>query len=271
MENVFSGIIVFFLIMLSLLTLFGVGLESQIEVVEAWQAMQDRAYQKIDADMDAADLTFTASGARLVLAYNGSSPLHRFDNWDVVVNYYDNDSTPEYHIAYLPYGVGGWQVDNIYLDYELAETEVFEPDLLNAGEKIALDLTLPESVGYGQSIQVTVMNEHGGLAQTMARRNVPPSQTTLIDVYVNSGEAVTIDSSMLLFDDPDHSPTKVVFTITSGPTQGTLSYPTQFTQAAINNDGLVYTHGGGTDDSFTFTVSDGVDTVGPFTLNIIVN
>jgi hypothetical protein len=59
-----------------------------------------------------------------------------------------------------------------------------------------------------------------------------------------------------------------VYTVISGPTQGTLNLGASFTQLAIDNDLLRYTHTGAGKDSFTFSLSDGKTTIGPFVFDI---
>lgn len=79
-----------------------------------------------------------------------------------------------------------------------------------------------------------------------------------------------IGSSLLSASDPDNSAAERVYTITTLPQQGSLSRTT-FTQADIDSGSFSYTHVGAGPDSFSFTISDGTSTIGPFTFSITVN
>jgi VCBS repeat-containing protein len=71
--------------------------------------------------------------------------------------------------------------------------------------------------------------------------------------------AVVIDEGSLLVTDAEQGPGSLTYTVVSGPTNGSLSLSTGFTQADVNAGSLTYSHDGGESlsDGFTFTVSDG--------------
>ena len=100
--------------------------------------------------------------------------------------------------------------------------------------------------------------------------------TTNAGLTLDEGSSALITAALLETTDVDNTPAELVFTITSGPTYGTVlvggTSATQFTQQQIN-DGLVsYQHDGGEilADSFDFTVDDGqgLASTGTFTITI---
>jgi hypothetical protein len=90
------------------------------------------------------------------------------------------------------------------------------------------------------------------------------------------GAAGAITSGLLLTTDTDNTPVQLSYTITAGPTSGTVlrtgSATTSFTQADINAGLITYRHNGSetTSDSFSFTVNDGLGTATSGTFNIVV-
>lgn len=85
-------------------------------------------------------------------------------------------------------------------------------------------------------------------------------------LQADEGGTAAITEDALSVTDVDTSPDSIVFTVTSAPSHGQLELSsdpgtavTQFTQADINAGLLQYVHDGSetTDDSFSFTVTDG--------------
>lgn len=93
---------------------------------------------------------------------------------------------------------------------------------------------------------------------------------------VTSGGTATVTSSQLTTTDPDNTPSQLTYTVTTGPTRGTLrksgSATTSFTQADVNAGLITYQHNGSqtTSDSFSFSVNDGQGTSTSATFNITV-
>lgn len=114
--------------------------------------------------------------------------------------------------------------------------------------------------------------------------NDAPVLTTNLGLTVSQDATARISSTLLTATDAEFLtlPDQVVYTVVTGPTRGTLyrngTVTTTFTQADINNGFVSYDHDGSNtnSDSFTFRVSDGVNTVPntalpPSTFNITVN
>ncbi len=94
----------------------------------------------------------------------GQTKLGSFDNWDVIVKYYD--SVAAYHIQWLTYTTGAlgnnqWTKKGIYLDAATEDPEVFEPGLLNPGEEIIIQAKLSPTVGQGTDNMVVVSTPNG--------------------------------------------------------------------------------------------------------------
>ncbi|MBF0146530.1 MAG: tandem-95 repeat protein [Magnetococcales bacterium] len=111
------------------------------------------------------------------------------------------------------------------------------------------------------------------VTMTVTAVNDNPQLTTNTGLSLNEGGQVVLTNLMLKAQDAEQSSTQVQFILATAPSHGTLALDgvalatgAMFSQDAIDNHRLTYTHDGGetTSDPFVLTVSDGV---GGFLLN----
>jgi hypothetical protein len=134
-----------------------------------------------------------------------------------------------------------------------------------------------------RTVQLVLTDEDGAASNTVTRTvtvtavNNPPVVTTNTGLTVDEGATVPLDQTELAAPDPDNTPAQLTYTVTSGPTHGTLlksgSSVTSFTQGDLNTGLLSYQQDGSevTSDTFQFTVSDGTNTTAATDFNITVN
>jgi subtilisin-like proprotein convertase family protein len=93
---------------------------------------------------------------------------------------------------------------------------------------------------------------------------------------VDRGSSISINNDYLITYDADDPPADLIYTVTSGPSHGTLlvgGVPvTQFSQEQLNHALLVYQNDGSANstDSFGFTVDDGKGTASTGTFNLAI-
>lgn len=102
----------------------------------------------------------------IILENSGQTRLADYDNWDVIVQYYDDSGI--YHILWLPYTEdvlddNEWQVAWIHLD---GIDEVYEPNVLNPKEQIKIRSQLNPAPGAGTTNMVVVATPSGITAST---------------------------------------------------------------------------------------------------------
>ena len=117
-----------------------------------------------------------------------------------------------------------------------------------------------------------------GVSITIVPQNEAPDVTNN-GISLNEGGTQTIDATALGITDPDNIDSDVVVSVTSAPLRGQLELTTNagvaissFTLDDINNNRVIYIHGGSetTTNSFDFTVSDGTAATATDTFDISI-
>lgn len=85
----------------------------------------------------------------VTLRNDGRTTLADFDEWDVIIQYYDTSNN--YLVKWLPYVEGApgdnqWTVKGIYINAENATSEILESGILNTGEEIIIQVKLSPAV-----------------------------------------------------------------------------------------------------------------------------
>lgn len=277
MENVLVAFVIIFIMIFGTMTLSEAMFTSQDMLQVSFQEMEARLEEQARTNLAPVDEpVFSPTNSVMVTFRNtGSMRLIDFDQWDVIVQYFDASDPANYHIDWLghtsnvPFG-NEWTVDGIYMDADEAVAEIFEPDILNTDEEIALELNVSPPVGPGQPIRILVSTPNGIHVSTAYVRNIPPELVNNLGLAIAHGETGMIDNTLLLSTDADNEDADLVYTVMVAPAAGTLTPASTFTQVDINEGLLSFTHDVSGDYSFQFTVSDGKDTIGPFVFPITV-
>ena len=276
MENVLIAFIIIFILVFAGLTLSEAMIASQDVLQASFQEMEARLDEQTRTNLTPVDATtFTDSTVNVTFRNTGSTRLSDFDQWDVIVQYYDNSEPADYHIGWLSYTSSApfgseWSVEGLYMNAAEETPEAFEPQILDPGEEIVLSLNVVPPVGPGQAIRAAVSLPNGVGASTDAIRNIPPELVTDLGLSITHGETGIIDSSLLLTTDADDETADLIYSVLTAPADGTLSPADTFSQVDVDNGLLSFTQDVSGDTSFEFTVTDGKDTIGPFSFPITV-
>jgi archaellum component FlaF (FlaF/FlaG flagellin family) len=246
--------------------------QAQIDL-EKRQALQGQTHISVHETI----LTMTGTDLQIAIYNEGSVRLADYDDWDVIVTYIGESGSA--HQLWVPYktsdnpAINPWQLDDIYVDVDRGIAEAHDQNILNPGETMVLELTLIDPVQHGETLTASVSTEYGRGTVVYAHRNAPPELLTNERVVIAVGESVVLTNTELLAADIDHLTTQIFYMVNSAPTAGTLSLAGAFTQADIDNGIVSYTHVGPTYgiDEITFELTDGIDTVGPFTFEIKIS
>jgi len=277
MENVLTALFAVFIILFAILLLVSGFVLSVDTLQQTWQVMQSRVGDQVGTSLVPVHGHVITEDEMVTAVYRnqGTTRLTDFDNWDVIIQYIDSDD--QHHIRWLPYedspeSANHWAVADLYIEAEQERVEVYDIGVLNPGEEIRLQLNVEPAVGFGQPVQVMTVAGNGSSAALFFIRNHPPELDPDSDLSLtlmsHTSESITPDQ--LATTDEDDPPEQLVYRVIAEPEQGELNLGSVFTQAEIDGGRLNYTHTGRGDDSFTFEVTDGKDTIGVYTFTIDV-
>ena len=142
-----------------------------------------------------------------------------------------------------------------------------DPDNLTTGSRTVRYVLTDGDGGTSTNYDTTV---------TVSGQNDAPILTTNLPLPVPEESTQTITAAYLSVTDVDNSTTQIIYTLTSLPSGGTvrlngitLGLGDTFTQDDINNNRVTYRDSDdGASTSFSFTISDGTDVIGPATFTI---
>lgn len=161
METAFNGLIVLMVLMLLVFTFAYGYLQLQEGAMDSVRAMESRLSDQLKTDLTPTSAETMGGGGivNVTIANEGDVKLADFDRWDVIVEY--EGATGGQQIAWLPYEGSAdsrWMVNGIYA---AGESETFEPNVLNPGEELVMQLWLSPTVALTSTNRVTVATPNG--------------------------------------------------------------------------------------------------------------
>jgi hypothetical protein len=175
MESVLAAIVSVALILLAALTASQGTLSSTSLLSESWKAMEERSGEISRTEIEASGVSVLDNGATVeaTIANRGSVRLNDFEEWDLALQYYDDNG--DYRISWLPYtssapGNNQWTVGGIYLA-GTTTPEVYEPGILNPGEEMVVQVKPDPAVGKKTTNQLVVGTPNGVTTSVIFVRN----------------------------------------------------------------------------------------------------
>lgn len=274
METVFAAFIVIIILLTGALTLGESLINTQDEIAGSWQAMEARFDERARTELEfvSGETFHSGDSLRVMVQNTGATVLSDFDQWDAIVQY--QDVFNRRRVEWLPFTddpplINNWALEALVLPSGVPEAHGI--GILDPGEQAVFVLLLPSPTADAAPIQVTFSTPNGVITVGQFSRNALPMLDTLSELIVGTDGSVLIDSRRLKVTDADNTANELTFTITVPPALGTLSLPNTFTQADIEAGLVVYQHVGSDPDQFTFTVSDGQETIGAFVMRVLVS
>ncbi len=139
------------------------GFLTSVDTTSAALANQSTRDENIlRTELTPTDATLNSStDLHVTLRNSGQMKLAAFDEWDVIVEYYDSSGV--YYVTWLP-NVTGVPASNQwrkYAIYQDGNPEVFEPNILNPGEDIEIEANLSPAVGRHTTNLVVISTPNG--------------------------------------------------------------------------------------------------------------
>ncbi len=177
MENVLIALLCIALMIFAGFTIAQITLDSQSDVATAWKEMESNSRQIARTDISSLGArTINGGTIGLTLANAGETKLEDFDEWDVILQYYDTGDN--YLVKRLTYSPGApdnneWTVGGIYLDASSKTGEAFEPGIFNPDEELIIKMKINPRVGSPTANMATVAASNGVSATAIFTRGNP--------------------------------------------------------------------------------------------------
>lgn len=278
MDTVITAFIIILIAIFAISSFAIAALETQDHLINAQYDLQNRLNDQLNTAIRVIKWEFKDDGKMLEVAVlnAGSTRLADYPHWDVITEYKPDGETAK-HI-WLPYDAlvtidNEWQIDSFYIDLNRNLLEAYEPNILNPGETMIINLVLDSPVERGTTLQASINTPYGVGTVVYAHRNAPPVLVINESIAVPIGGTRMIDKTDLLAIDIDDLAHSLIYEAITPPMVGALAPGNVFSQSQIDDGKLQYTHIGTTHgiDQFEFTVTDGEDTIGTYVFNIKVS
>ena len=153
METAITALIVIGVFVLSILGLSERSMSTQAAITDASRVMQQRLEERIRTDLTAVGATTSQFGdyVSVTVKNTGATKLADFSKWDVILQYTGVGGA---HVDWYAHGggVGQWM-------HSVAES--FEPDILNPGEEMVIQVRVAFTVDPGTTNLATVATPSG--------------------------------------------------------------------------------------------------------------
>ena len=169
MGNALVTLILVTIVMVSALGLVSGSVSAIDMLVDSSKEMQDQASDRGRTSITCDEATVDGAGVQVRVTNDGSLPLTRFEDWDLIVQY--EDGNEDDRVIWLPYSASGGQVNQWTLEgiYFETESESIEPGVLNPCETAVLEVELSPAIGVDTTNMVTVATDTGVSAQLVFR------------------------------------------------------------------------------------------------------
>ena len=164
MDSALTGLVILILLVVSVFTMSYGYLTLRDGTMRSFRVMEARMNDRVRTDLTPLGASTTGGGAlvEITLRNEGETKLADFGWWDVIVEYnLDSDAITDW----LPYNDPGedryWIVKDIYLDASSSSNEVFEPNILNPGEEIIIQVWLSPTVELTTTNLATIVTPNG--------------------------------------------------------------------------------------------------------------
>ena len=177
MEQALVALIIIAIMISGALTLVVSAISPMDDIATSWKQMSTRTneMQRTDIAIIDAVVPEEQSGAlvELTIRNEGKVSLCDYGSWDMIVQYYSDNTTRS--IAWLPYTTSlednKWTVpsypNGIYYN---GSPETYEPNILNPGEDMKVQIQLDPPIGLNTTNWATISASNGVSTRTIFQR-----------------------------------------------------------------------------------------------------
>lgn len=167
MDTLLVAIVIIALVIMSGLIITVSVFQSANNLADSWKDMEA---QSASIKETAISTTGNYSGGLIDIEVQneGSTNLYDYDNWDVIIQYQSGDASHLSYTGTYPPASGGWAIEGIFMTG--GATEVFDPDILNPEEVMAMSASPAMEIGIGETVRMVISTPNGVTSQCFVTR-----------------------------------------------------------------------------------------------------
>lgn len=168
METAITAVIVTMVFLFAVFTSAENYFSAQDAVVRSWQEMEQRMEDHARTDLSAVGAVTDGNVVTLTLRNDGGTKLADYDQWDVLLDYtgLSSDYVEWHEYVTGALGPGQWKVHDWYLDASAETAEVFDPQILNPGEEMVIEISVSYTIST-TSVNLATVATPNGIVATM--------------------------------------------------------------------------------------------------------
>jgi archaellum component FlaF (FlaF/FlaG flagellin family) len=159
METSLPALLVTSLLMITTVVLAGSGYSSLDTLGQSWQVMEERLSDQTHTQFSVVETRIDEGKANItvMLRNDGQTKTADYSRMDVVVEYFSETGTR--YVQWMPYVTGSLQ-SNTWTVISISN-DAFEPDVLNPGEVMEMQIRVNPPLGPGTTGWVIIAAENG--------------------------------------------------------------------------------------------------------------
>jgi archaellum component FlaG (FlaF/FlaG flagellin family) len=177
MEQALVALIIIAIMISGALTLVMSAISPMDDIATSWKQMSTKANEMQRTDIAIIDTVVpeeqSGSLIELTVRNEGKISLCDFESWDMIVQYYSDNTTRS--VAWLPHTTSlednTWTVPSYPngITYN-GSPETFEPNILNPGEDMKVQIQLDPPIGLNTTNRATISAPNGVSARAIFQR-----------------------------------------------------------------------------------------------------
>ena len=172
METSLVSLISMALIVISVVTMTVSTFQSSSKLADSWKEMEKVSSRAARTSIAASAPSDYQSGLiDLTIENTGQVNLNGFSGWDIISQFQSGNSRYLAYTSGYPPGDNQWTIKGIYMPDGIPE--VFDPKILNPGERMVVSIQLNPVLANGETLKVTISTPVGITSQCYVTNRLP--------------------------------------------------------------------------------------------------
>jgi hypothetical protein len=163
MENILFALFSAILLIISTLIIATTSIRSVNVISDSFKVMEQQSIEIRNTSIDLQFIEYSNQLITLKIANIGQTDLGLFDQWDILVQRSDGQTSEIGYIDADQPASNQWSIRGIYL--AAGGSEVFDPGILNPDEVMSIWVNVDPPLNSGEVVRITAVTPNGVRAQ----------------------------------------------------------------------------------------------------------